>query len=216
MSTDAGDLPAIGYVVEVVPSSRSGTFLCWLDDLVDGELVVSAPCDDTRRPIVLPVGERLEVVWSDPAGLHAVPAELAGILVGEQPRWRLRTAGVAKRGQRRDAVRAPLIVPVELGLSIDPVLGRTVDLSEGGLRCVLDRNAHDGREIPAVGEVVRVAVALPELTLRCLSEVTRFHPRRDGRLELSLRFIGLTEKDQDAVRRRVFTRLRELRQRGLL
>ena len=190
--------------------------MSWVDDLADGELIVSAPCDAARRPISLPVGERLEVIWSDASGLHALAAELAGILIGEQPRWRLHATGVAKRGQRRDAVRAPLIVPVELGLAVHPVLGRTVDLSEGGLRCVLDRTVRDVHDVPGVGEVVRVAVVLPDLTLRCLSEVTRIHPRPDARVELSVRFIGLTEKDQDAVRRRVFTRLRELRQRGLL
>nr|WP_246324661.1 PilZ domain-containing protein [Petropleomorpha daqingensis] len=210
------DLPGIGSVLDLVPSSRSGTFMSWMDDLADGDLIVSTPCDQARRPISLPVGERLEVVWADAGGLHAVPAELAGTLIGEMPRWRLRVVGVAKRGQRRDAVRAPLIVPVELGLAIHPVLGRTIDLSEGGLRCVLDRTAHFGLQLPAVGDVVRVVVDLPELPLRCRSEITRLHPRSDARVELSLRFIGLTEQDQDDVRRQVFARLRELRQRGLL
>jgi hypothetical protein len=216
VSAAAGDLPAIGSVLDLVPSSRSGTFLSWMDELAEDGLLVTTPCDGDRRPISLPLGERLDVVWSTPDGLRAVPAALAGIVLGELPRWRLEVVGVAQRGQRRDAVRAPLIAPVELGLTVDPVLGRTVDLSEGGLRCVLDRTLDPWHAVPDVGEVIRVAVALPDLTLRCLSEVTRLFPRQDGRVELSVRFIGLTEKDQDAVRRRVFTRLRELRQRGLL
>jgi hypothetical protein len=213
--TTAGGRPAIGAVLDLIAASRTETFTSWLDEIADGELVVLTPCDSERRPITLPIGEHLDVVWSDPTGLQTLPTELAGSLVGEQPRWRLRVAGVAKRGQRRDAVRAPLIVPVELGLALDPALGRTVDLSESGMRCLLDR-ATDGRPVPGVGQVVRVALALPDATIRCLSEVIRQHPRRDARVELSMRFIGLPEKDQDIVRRRVFARLRELRQRGLL
>ncbi len=57
---------------------------------------------------------------------------------------------------------------------------------------------------------------LPDLTVTCLSEISRLHPRDDSRVELSLRFIGLSEHVQDDIRRRVFARLRDLRQRGLL
>jgi hypothetical protein len=216
MSAPARELPAIGSVLDLVAVSRSETFLSWMDEHAEDGLLVTTPCDSDRRPISLPLGERLDVVWSTAHGLRTVPAELAGIVLGELPRWRLEVEGVAKRGQRRDAVRAPLIVPVELGLAVDPLLGRTVDLSEGGLRCLLDRTVDARQPVPAVGEVIRVAVVLPDLTVRCLSEVTRLFPRKDARVELSVRFIGLPEKDQDAVRRRVFARLRELRQRGLL
>lgn len=67
-----------------------------------------------------------------------------------------------------------------------------------------------------VGDVVRVSALLPDLVITCLAEVTRRHPREDARMEVSLRFIGLPERQQDLVRRRVFARLRDLRRRGLL
>jgi c-di-GMP-binding flagellar brake protein YcgR len=118
--------------------------------------------------------------------------------------------------QRRGAVRAPLTVPVELGLAAGPAPGKTVDLSESGVRCILEPSADDGRPVPAAGDVVRVTLVLPDLTVRCQGQVVRRHRRADEQAELSLRFIGLPEKDQDQVRRRVFARLRELRQRGLL
>ncbi|OMQ16041.1 hypothetical protein A7K94_0205205, partial [Modestobacter sp. VKM Ac-2676] len=47
-------------------------------------------------------------------------------------------------------------------------------------------------------------------------ETIRVHRREDECSELSVRFIGLSEKDQDAIRARVFAGLRDLRQRGLL
>ena len=49
-----------------------------------------------------------------------------------------------------------------------------------------------------VGDVVRVAALFPDFTVTCLAEVTRHHPREDSRLELSLRFIGLTENQAPA------------------
>jgi hypothetical protein len=111
-------------------------------------------------------------------------------------------------------------VPVRVGPELTPAEGTTVDVSEGGLRCILDprRVASDQPDsaVPGVGDVTQVAVPFPEFALTCLAEVTRRHPREDALVELSLRFIGLTENQEDLIRRRVFARLRDLRHRGLL
>lgn len=219
-----GDSPAIGAVLDLIPASRDEAFTSWLD-AVDGEdLVVSIPHDLARRPVALDAGEQIELIWNAPGALRSLPVVLAGIDLGEPPRWRLRRAGVVHRGQRRDAVRAPLRAPVTLGAEGSEAHGTTIDLSEGGLRCVLDRerrpvpaeNAPDTGSLFRAGHVVRVFVTLPELTFTCLSEISRRYPREDGRTELSLRFIGMPEHVQDDLRRRVFARLRDLRQRGLL
>jgi len=61
-----------------------------------------------------------------------------------------------------------------------------------------------------------VSVSFPDLTVTCLSEITRRHTDGESPTEFSLRFIGLPEHVEDDLRRRVFTRLRDLRQRGLL
>jgi hypothetical protein len=63
---------------------------------------------------------------------------------------------------------------------------------------------------------VRISASFPDLTVTCQSEITRRHTDDDSPTELSLRFIGLPEHVQDALRRHVFARLRDLRQRGLL
>ena len=217
------DHPEVGTVLDLIPASRGDALMSWVDDVGDEELVVSIPQDLARRPVALAVGEQIEVIWKASGVLRCLPVVLAGIDSGESPHWRLRSAGVVQRGQRRDAVRAPLVAPVFLGTGASPAGGMTLDMSEGGLRCVLDRGA---RLVPGataqfsahpfrVGDVVRVSVMLPELTVACLSEITRRHPLDDARTELSLRFIGLPEHVQDDLRRRVFARLRGLRQRGV-
>ncbi|MGZ4501977.1 MAG: flagellar brake protein [Nocardioidaceae bacterium] len=219
-----GDSPAIGAVLDLIPASRDEAFISWMD-AVDGEdLVVSIPYDLARRPVTLAAGEQIELIWNASGALRSLPVVLAGIDLGEPPRWRLRRTGVVHRGQRREAVRAPLRAPVTLGAEGSAASGTTVDLSEGGLRCILDRerrppatgSAPDAQALFRTGDVVRVSVTLPELTVTCLSEISRRHPRDDGRTEVSLRFIGMPEHVQDDLRRRVFARLRDLRQRGLL
>ena len=219
--------PAIGSVVELSCASRDDTLIGWSDGTHDDDLVVSAPLDRSQRPVALSVDEHLQVVWRDADQLRALPVVLVAVELGERPRWRLRSAGVVRRGQRRDAVRAPLTIPVRIGPPPAPAAGTTVDVSEGGLRCILDK-ARQPVHVPLdqdrsadpwpprVGDVVPVAADFPDFTITCQAEVTRIHERDDPRLELSLRFIGLTENQEDLVRRRVFARLRELRNRGLL
>jgi PilZ domain len=219
--------PAHDSVVELISASRGDTLMSWSEGLHEGDLLVTAPLDQSQRPVSLAVGEHLEVVWRGADGLRALPVVLTAAESGERSRWRLSSVGVVRRGQRRDAVRAPLTIPVRIGPEPTPVTGTTLDVSEGGLRCVLDKAQQptrvppdgDGAAGPSparVGDVVRVAALFPDFTVTCLAEVTRHHEREDPRLELSLRFIGLTENQEDLIRRRVFARLRELRHRGLL
>jgi hypothetical protein len=219
--------PAHDSVVELISASRGDTLMSWSEGLHEGDLLVTAPLDRSQRPVSLAVGEHLEVVWRGADGLRALPVVLTAAESGERSRWRLSSVGVVRRGQRRDAVRAPLTIPVRIGPEPTPVTGTTLDVSEGGLRCVLDKAQQPTRVPPdgdsaagpspaRVGDVVRVAALFPDFTVTCLAEVTRHHEREDPRLELSLRFIGLTENQEDLIRRRVFARLRELRHRGLL
>jgi c-di-GMP-binding flagellar brake protein YcgR len=218
--------PEVGAIVDLIPASGGDAYMSWIDDIRDEVLVASIPQDSARRPMLLAVGEQIEVIWKASGALRCLPVVLAGIDLGEPPHWRLRPAGVVKRGQRRDAVRAPLRIPVVIGAGDATAHGTTIDVSEGGLRCVLDNRQFRPApgataQVPAesalrVGDVVRVSASFPDLTVTCLSEITRRHPDADSPAELSLRFIGLPEHVQDALRRRVFTRLRDLRQRGLL
>ena len=219
------DYPVAGTVLDLIPTSHSDTYLSWTEDVGGDELVVSAPKDSSLRPVSVQVGEQIDLVWSSSGELRCLPMVLASIEQSEQPRWRLRRVGVVKRGQRRDAVRAPLTLPVELRAGPALFRATTVDLSEGGLRCVLERARRStlaaggdtaGQAPPEPGDVVRVAAMLPDASITCLAEVARRHPRDDARVELSVRFIGLQEHQQDLIRKQVFTRLRELRQRGLL
>jgi c-di-GMP-binding flagellar brake protein YcgR len=145
-----------------------------------------------------------------------MPVELVEVRTGDSPTWRLRVVGPASRGQRRNAVRAPMSVPIELRLGDDLLVGATLDLSEGGTRCLLGRKPNTTTQTVEVGSVLPVTVDLDGTRVAAKAEVIRRHPREDDRIELSLRFVGLGERREDTIRRRVFAELRDLRSRGLL
>lgn len=216
------DHPEAMAVVDVLAASRGDAVMSFVQAVHGSELVLTVGQDRSQRRVRLDLGERLELVWKGPEELRSLPAELLSVDTGgSEPTWRVRVVGRAARGQRRAAVRAPLDFRAELVLDKEPFQGVTVDISEGGMRCLVDAAPGDGAPgsgptVPEVGAVVPVVVHLEDGRIRCQAEIVRRHRREDRRAELSVRFIGLPEPDQDTIRRNVFAGLRDLRARGLI
>ena len=213
-------------VVDVVGVEDGRVATSIVEELSGDEIVLTRPLD-RQQPLNPEPGTRLELIWKDAEGLLALPVtvmarEQAGAAV-----LRVRRAGPAAPGQRRSAVRAPLVLPIQLSSGPQQLPGRTVDISEGGLRCVLDaadRSATDPDERPgstpsgplAVGHRATLVIAFATAVVDSGAEVVRRHVREDGRRELSLRFVGMPEFTRDLIRRQVFAGLRDLRLRGLI
>jgi PilZ domain-containing protein len=215
MATPGVDYPEDRSVLDVKAVSRDDVLTSFVEEATGGELVVSVGEDASRRRVRLEPGEVLELVWRGPEELRSVPAVLLDVRGGDTPTWRVRIAGPSSRGQRRSAVRAPMTLALTVHAGGSRRSGATLDLSEGGTHCLLDGEP-DRSGALEVGSVVHVSLDLDGRSLAAKAEVIRRHPREDKRPELSLRFIGLPERDQDDVRRRVFAELRELRSRGLI
>ena len=214
------DYPEVRTVVDLLLSSRPDAMISWVE-AADGDTLVLAPAEDrTRQQRRLAVGERMDVVWRGPDHLLSLPAALVDVESGAAPVWRLRPLGPAIRGQRRAAVRAPMATAVRFEGPAGPVPGTTLDVSEGGLRVLLDPapgiepSAEPPAGAPAPGSIVSLVLTVGEVDLPCRGEVLR-HIRRDDRWELTLRFVGMHENTQDLIRRYVFERLRTLRARGV-
>ena len=137
MAGTAGlDRPGERDVVDLLPSSRDDALISWVESAGEDEIVVTVGEDRTRRRVRLDVGEVIQVLWRGPEELRVLPTELVSVDLGPRPVWRLRPIGPAARGQRRAAVRAPLPVAVRMTAGSETWDGRTVDLSEGGLRAL--------------------------------------------------------------------------------
>jgi hypothetical protein len=236
------DYPELREPVDVQAASRGDALMSFVEQSGDGPLTLTVPVDRSGRRVRMDVGEMVQLVWKGPEGLRALPAELTEVVPGDEPLWRLRQVGPAGRGQRRNAVRAPMSLPVEALLGPVQLVGETLDVSEGGLHClfrpVTEEPTADvtgeqaapgdpapapaaptssGEDRPGMGAVLELTLALEaQAPIRSKAEVVRVHPRTDKRIEVSVRFIGLHEREQDRIRARVFTELRLLRSRGAL
>jgi c-di-GMP-binding flagellar brake protein YcgR len=217
MQGQAGvDYPEDRSPVDVLAASRGDAVISFVERIGADELVLTVGQDRAQRPVRLQPGERMDVVWKDAGELRSLPVELVAVETEPAKLWRVRAVGPATRGQRRAAVRAPLSYRAALEHGTVTAEGTTIDVSEGGVRALFEVTGNDTK-VPEIADVVGVTVWFDErqhVTSR--AEVTRVHGRTDSGLELSVRFIGLTEKMQDLIRREVFAGLRDLRARGLL
>ncbi|GAA4628381.1 PilZ domain-containing protein [Cellulomonas oligotrophica] len=129
-------------------------------------------------------GARMTLVWPTERGVLELPVTFARIdRVAEGVRgWRLVVVGSATRLQRRQFVRVPVGLPVSVETRPEDAMtprhpvadGMTIDLSEGGLRCVLHDRLPDDHP-------VTVTFAFGEAQFRLAARVVRAAPWVDRR-----------------------------------
>ena len=178
-------------------------------EAVDGDTVALRPSvGEFVEQFVVGPGSVVEVQWQRPEDMRSAPAEVVSVESGAVLRWRLRLTGPAEVTQRRNAVRGRVKVPVEIGLGSSELKGETADLSEAGTRVQLDGLGL----LPDSGTTVDLRMEVDGSTVVTKGEVIRA-VARGARWSLSIRFLGLDEKHEDRIRRRVFQALREERAR---
>ena len=174
-----------------------------------GTLVVRPSTSEFVEQQVVRVGDEVWVFWRDSSSGWGLPAVVSTVERGAVPRWHLAVAGPAEPTQRREAVRARLALPVTAQINGVDLEGEALDLSEGGVRAVLQAFGNP----PMPGTVVPLVVHLEDGDVTARAEVV-WHQARGTRWGVSLRFVDLPEKEQDRVRRRVFQAMREERARS--
>lgn len=173
-------------------------------------LVIRPIAESYARTVGVKEGDRVELFWRDAYEERMLPAELSSVEDDGTVRWHLGVTGPAERSTRRKAVRADVEVPVRMRMNNTEVTGDTVDLSEAGLRALVD----GWGLAPEAGTPVAVDIELGEDDLVRLHGSVVRQDQRAGRWVLSVRFEGVEEKDADRLRKRVFQALREERARA--
>lgn len=189
--------------------------------LVSRGLTVTAHVEvsDTYVVVVRPTGgasgwQSTEIQLGDPVELYWIGGQeertLAGTISqlegGAEPRWHLAVSGQAERSQRRKAVRARVEVPVIIPWAGSQMTGSTVDLSEGGMRALMD-----GWGVPPdPGTSSQVSLDLDDALLH-LRGVIVWTSIRGALWMLAMKFNDVPEKAADLLRRRVFQALRDER-----
>lgn len=175
------------------------------------EVLVLCPAAGAPGAVTLKEGDLVEVYWAGESEERSLPARVAAVDEGDVPRWHLTVTGPTRRSQRRKAVRVAVDLPVTMPWAGGLAAGLTEDLSEAGLRARVD----GWGVAPDPGTRIRLDVTLDaaEGALDVAGEVVRLQVRGAQWL-LSVRFLDLTERDEDRLRRRVFAAMREERARA--
>lgn len=176
----------------------------------DGVVVVRPSAGEYVGQSVVVPGDEVEVYWKATETRRVLPADVLEVETGAVVRWRLQITGPAEESQRRTAVRGRVAVPVSVGHGVVELNGESLDLSENGVRAQFDGFG----ALPEPGTSVDLTVGLEDGELSTKAEIVRAQAR-GARWLMSIRFVGIPEKEQDRVRRRVFQALREERARSV-
>ena len=175
---------------------------------------------DTFLVVVRPTGggpgwEEAEINLDDPVELYWIGGQeertLAGTVSqvegrGAEASWHVKVSGQAERSQRRKAVRARVELEVVIPWAGAQMTGRTVDLSEGGMRALMD-----GWGLPPEsGTASQVTLMLGDEQLLLHGSIV-WTSIRGAQWLLAMKFHDVPEDAGDRIRRRVFQALRDER-----
>lgn len=201
------DRPRVSTSADVTLVSRGVTVTARVDSS-DADRVVVGPAGD--GPILaadtVAAGDPAELYWIGGQEEWTLAGTVAQIEEGERSRWHIAVAGPAERSQRRKAVRGRVEVPVLIPWAGAVMTGTTVDLSENGMRALMD-----GWGIPPEPSTpARATLTLVDSTVELVGEIV-WTTIRGAQWLLAMKFLDVPEKDGDLVRRRVFQALRDER-----
>jgi hypothetical protein len=154
-------------------------------------------------------GDAIELYWVGGHEERTLSGTLSQLEGGADARWHLAVSGQAERSQRRKAVRGRVAVPVLIPWAGGQMTGKTVDLSEGGMRALMD-----GWGIPPEpGTRSQVTLELPDALVHLHGEFV-WTTIRGAQWLLAMKFTDVPEQAADRLRRRVFQALRDERAAG--
>ncbi len=198
--------PEEGSRTDVTLVARGVTVAAGVDVSTEFAVVVRPDGEGAAWKASVKDGDAVALYWISANEERTLPARIVGVEPGEEVRWHLAATGPAERSQRRKAVRARLTVPVYLPWLDGQLVGETVDLSEAGVRVLLD-----GWGLPPEpGTRLDICLTLADDVVHLRGVVVRQQAGGPGWV-ISLSFLDVPDRDADQLRRRVFQALREQR-----
>ncbi|RBY75355.1 hypothetical protein DQ239_16885 [Blastococcus sp. TF02-09] len=191
---------------DVTLVTRGITVTAAVDVSTESTIVVRPEGDGAAWKSSVKDGDPVELYWVGAEEERTLPAKIVDVETGEEVRWHLLPTGPAERSQRRRAVRARVALPAYIPWADGQLVGETVDLSEAGARCMVD-----GWGLPPEPDTrLDVSLTLGAETVHLRGQVVR-QQTQGARWLLSMRFLDVSERDGDQLRKRVFQALREER-----
>jgi hypothetical protein len=204
------DWPHAGQKVDVDVETTPSLLLAVVDDVRPPEqlhLRVPVQRDGAPAPEV-PIGAAVDITWTSSAGQHVLPSTLVALPRARVQLWKLAPNAAPLVLQRREFVRVPETLRVQLRRDEQLWVAGLCDLSEGGARCVV-LTTNDLAE----GDVLRIAISFEEQQLDLPAAVVGVE-RHDDRTTARLRFEQLG-READVLRHHVLEQQRRARAAGL-
>lgn len=168
-------------------------------------LVVVRPAGDPSDGDIQS-GDPVELYWIGGEEERTLGGTLSSIETGPDARWHIAVSGFAERSQRRKAVRARVEVDVLIPWAGGQMTGTTVDLSEGGMRALMD-----GWGLPPEpGTQSQINLTIDDESLHLRGSFV-WTSTRGAQWLLAMQFQEVPERAADLLRRRVFQALRDER-----
>ena len=203
MNESDADRPEVSSSADVTLVTQGVTVTASVEVSSDMGLIVRPTAGWAAEAPVEP-GDPVEVYWVSGYEERTLPARISA--VEDDHSWRLAPTGPAERSQRRKAVRGRLELPVVIPWAGSLLSGTTIDVSEGGLKALLD-----GWGLPPdPGTRTSLSITLEDGVLDLTGEVV-WHHARGAQWVVAVRFYDVPDKAADRLRRRVFQALREER-----
>jgi hypothetical protein len=194
-------VPSINSLIEIVVNDEHA-YRSRVEAKVDGALTVAAPigAGDLEPP---EVGTILTVGWTVARLRYVVSVRLTNISRQRPPRWVVEVVGEVRQENRRNFVRGGgggtvRLSDIGAGNRVGPVVGKIIDLSEGGLRCHLAVFDHQP------GDPIHVQLALGGEAVEVDGLIQSLRPPTEGGgLDVVVTF-GLDEPSAQRVRRYLY------------
>lgn len=182
-------------------------------EAVGGDAItLAAPTGAFGVPVLPAPGETVLVAWNTLRGYFERKGVVEHSLRTPQPQMTVRPLGEVRRLQRRAHVRVPQLTIVDLAVPGGRLRASLLDVSESGIRCVVNRPTPLGMDT-----VVAVTLELLDgVTVDVECVAARMYAIDDDHVEVGLSFINLDERTANRIRKHVFAQQVRDRAMGLL
>lgn len=200
------DRPRMSTSADVTLVSRGVTVTARVE-MASAELVVVGPsAGGTELAGSVAPNDPAELYWIGGQQEWTLKGTVVEVEDGETPLWHIAVTGPAEHSQRRKAVRGRVQLPVMIPWAGALMTGNTVDLSEGGMRAMMD-----GWGVPPEPATPATAtLTLDDDTVELRGEIV-WTSARGARWLMAMKFVNVPEHVGDILRRRVFQALRDER-----
>ena len=182
-------------------------------EALDRDCVTLAAPTGAFGVAVLPApGETVLIAWNTLRGYYERKGVVESSLRTPQPQMTVRPLGEVRRLQRRSHVRVPQLNLVDLHIDGGRLRASLLDVSESGVRCVLDRPTPIGMD--TVAALTLDLIHGVAVDVQC--KPARMYAIDDDRVEVGLTFVDLDERTANQIRKHVFAQQVRDRAMGLL